>query len=186
MSDLEHLAKPILGVMILPKKAVTLTPDEQVVIVAWLWKMAVLHESMSQRKYFTKEERECLQIGDDPPAQNVAMWLGYFGGGLDANLRGGPARFTRRGGHRIPGFLMSMSLRRFSAQVLAFRPSTQRPVRASAQCDFSNAEVQIWPPTDRNVEWPPLLTMYQRSFDLWHKRWNAPRRKHPPAASVLV
>src|SRR5207249_4087328 len=69
MSDLEDDTKPILSPLIYPreKRDVRLTPDEQIILAAWLWKIAILHADLSPEKYFTRAEREVLWRGDIPP-----------------------------------------------------------------------------------------------------------------------
>lgn len=123
MSDLEDLSKPILSSMILPRerRRIELSPDEQVVLASWLWKIAILHESVSTEKYFNEDERQALRRGDSPPSENVLMWISKYVGPLIANLRGGPSTFSTPDGRKLDGVLVSMTIGLFAAQLLHAR-----------------------------------------------------------------
>src|SRR5262245_61112520 len=62
MSDLEDYVKPVLAPLIFPKRYTEhrLGPDEQMLLAAWLWKIAILHESVSDVSYFDETERHLL------------------------------------------------------------------------------------------------------------------------------
>jgi hypothetical protein len=105
---------------------VSLLVDEQVVVACWLWKLAIVHEYLSGAIYFNDEERQCLLLGNAPTPIGVHMWIAAHHGDLDANLKGGPCTFSSPDGQTANGFLMTMSLRRFAAQLLFCSPDARR------------------------------------------------------------
>jgi len=52
MSELERLVQPILTPMMIPKAVVSISPDEQVVLASWLWKLAIVAEYPTGAVYF--------------------------------------------------------------------------------------------------------------------------------------
>jgi hypothetical protein len=175
MSELEELARPILSRLIKPTAAVDLSPDDQVTIVAWLWKLAIVHEHITRVRYFTVTERRRLIRLADPPSVGVHVWIGYYSGNNAASLRGGLATFGASDGRTFDAYLLSMSLRRFAAQLLCFRPLPRVRVRAEIQYDFTGFERRIWPNPDEAVHWPPRSTFTEQLFDMWHRRWSTRR-----------
>lgn len=173
MSELEGLASPILSSMIKPSRDVDLSADQQVVIAAWLWKLAIEHEHIGGGGYFDEGERRCLMRGDAPPTGGVHMWLAAHSGSLLANLKGGPATFSAPDGRTTYGFLMSMSLRRFAGQVLCVREMPGVNVHTVARFNFEGAETLVWPEAERAVRWPPSAgPLTAELFSKWHQRWN--------------
>lgn len=174
MSKLENLAKPILSPMMVPQRPVQLDPDQQTVVAAWLWKLGIVHEHASGVKYFNTAERQCLPNWDDPPIGGVHMWIAAYSGPLIGNLRGGPATFSAPDGRTVEGFLMSMSLRRFAAQVLCVRQMPGTNVDVVNRYNFKGAESLIWPEPEKGVIWPaPAASLDAHLFDRWHLRWNS-------------
>ncbi len=171
MGDLEQLARPVLERLIKPRGDVRLSSDEQTVVAAWLWKLAIMHEHASRDRYFNRRERECLIDLNDPPENGVRAWVGAYVGDLAANLRGGPGIFSAPRGRVLKGFLMSMSLGQFAAQLLCVRMPSDLPVKAPGGYDLGSAEVQIWPAADVSASWPPAMRLTTSRFDQWHSRW---------------
>lgn len=182
MSDLEVLAKPILSKIIRPTGPVDLSPDEQLVIVCWLWKVAIAHEHVIGRNYFTADERTCLMREDAPPEIGVRVWLAGYAGDLSANVKGGTAAFSAEDGSVTEGYLLSVTIGRFAAQMLCLREIPGRSMSALANSDFSQAEVDIWPGSDERVCLPPPggSLADQAAFDQWHLRWH----RHGAGAST--
>ena len=177
MSDLETIATPALSRMILPTGPVTLNIDEQVVIASWLWKLAIVHEKPSGALYFNKAERMCLIDGDAPTPFGVHMWIAAYIGPLDANLRGGPCEFGSPHGHKLHGYLMTMSIRRFAAQLLCVRELPGVDVSTVSHYNFEGAEALIWPEQDGPVTWPPPVAGLDHDlFNKWYMRWNTPTK----------
>lgn len=76
LSRLENMAKPILSPMILGKSGYVSIPD-QVVIAAWITKMAMVWEYTDnyEPKYFTQAERENFRSTFRPATDNTWIWL---------------------------------------------------------------------------------------------------------------
>jgi hypothetical protein len=175
MSELENLAKPILSRMIVPRNVVNLCPDEQVIVAAWLWKLAIVAEYPTGAKYFSDDERRCVMKGDAPTPFGVHIWIAGYRGRLDANLNGGPCSFSSREGDKAQGYLMSMTLRRFAAQMLCVREIPGKNVDTVAHFYFHGAETLIWPEREDDVVWPPPAGFLDDAlYDKWHTRWNNP------------
>ena len=173
MSQLENLAKPILTRMIRPKGTVTLGSDEQVVVASWLWKLAIVHEYPSKVRYFTDDERQCLIRGDAPTPYGVHMWISAYSGSMVGNLRGGPSTFSAPDGRTVQGFLSSMTLRRFAAQILCVREMSDANISTVSRFNFTGAEVLLWPERDAALQWPPpVAALTDDLFYRWHLRWN--------------
>ena len=149
--------------------------DEQVVIASWLWKLAIVHEKPSGATYFDEAERKCLMKGDAPTPFGVHIWIAAYIGHLDANLRGGPCEFSSPDGHKLQGYLITMSIRRFAAQLLCVRELPGVHVSTVSHYNFEGAESLIWPEQDGPVAWPPPVAGLNHDlFNKWHMRWNTP------------
>jgi hypothetical protein len=174
MSDLETLAAPALTRLIRPRKPTSISFDEQVVIASWLWKLAIVHEKPSGAVYFNADERTRLMNGDAPPEGGVHMWVSCYDGRNDGAIRGGPANFTSPMGHSVAGFLMTVRIRRFAAQLLCVRELPGHDIDVVGQYDFTDAERLLWPEGHRVVSWPPQYRLDDSLFEKWHARWNTP------------
>jgi hypothetical protein len=174
MSDLENLARPFLSEMILPSSPapVRLSPDQQIVLASWLWKTAIVHEHASTVKYFNGAERRALRRGDSPPNNNVLMWISTYVGPLIANLKGGPAEFVTPDGRQLDGYLISLTIGLFAAQVLCTRKLGQTRTRPRARYNLAAAEAMIWPESPDIVWWPMTDRLDGDDFNRWHMRWN--------------
>jgi hypothetical protein len=174
MSRLENVARPILSPMILKLRSRRLTSDARVVIAAWLWKVAILHEDAAGGSYFNGAERTCLSNDEDPPTDGVHVWVGAYRGDLVGNLRGGPSTFTAPDGRTTPGYLMSMTLGRFAAQVLCVREIPNTNIETVSRYYFAPGELLLWPDdVDVDLDWPPEETLTHALFNQWHLRWNS-------------
>jgi hypothetical protein len=185
MSDLENLAKPILRRMMIPKGMVSVSPDEQVVLASWLWKLAIVTEYPTGAVYFNSE-RTCLMNGHAPTPFGVHMWIAAYAGKLDANLNGGPCTFSSPDGDKTEGYLMSMTLRRFAAQLLCVREIPGKNLNTESHFSFEGAEALICPERDGDVMWPPPAgTLDGPLFDKWHTRWNTQTAVAPAGSRLL-
>jgi hypothetical protein len=175
MSELENWAKPILSKMILPTAPVVLTPDEQMMIAAWLWKTAIVHEKPSGATYFNREERACLVNSEPPTSFGVHIWIAAANLTLGARLLGGPSRFEAPDGRSTDGYVMTLSIRRFAAQLLCVREMEGTNVSTVSHYNFKGTEALIWPEQNRDVGWPPVAAVLDDElFEKWHARWNTP------------
>jgi len=179
MSDLESDAKPILSRMILPTEPVLLSPDAQMIVAAWLWKLAIVFEHQSGATYFTVDERRLLIDGNPPPSGGVRIWIAGHRGAknpkdeprFNANIVGGPSTFSLPDGRSVPGFQMTFFVRRFAAQVLCVRPLPGTKMNFKFQYDFTTAEISIWPEESVHVAWPPAGGLLdEEQFEKWHTR----------------
>jgi hypothetical protein len=173
MSDLENAVRPFMVRVLLAEGTVTLSPDEQVVLVAWLWKTAILHERAGPHRYFSTEERQCLRRGDAPPSGGVLVWIGCYKGTRVAKISGGPSTFKAHRGEKYPAMQMTLRLGPFAAHVLALRPRDGVTAELASRYDFRTAEIQIWPERGDTVTWPPRQALEDETFQAWHDRWNA-------------
>src|SRR5262249_48304333 len=121
MSRLESLARPTLSAIIRRTGRRHLTGDDRVVLSAWLWKVAILHDNIGAGAYFTADERAALTSATDPPTDGVHIWLAAYSGDRIGNMRGGAATFTAPDGRSTSGYLMSLTIGRLAAQVLCVR-----------------------------------------------------------------
>jgi hypothetical protein len=173
MSDLEALARPVLEPMILGnRETVTLSEDQQVVLGAWLWKLAIVFERTQPARYFTAAERLAMSRMHDLPEYGVQIWIGACVRDEIAAVRGGPATFSTAQGDEMPGLLMTLHIRRWSAQVLATRSLPTINTSTRAREDFHEATVRIWPESGRTVTWPPQRILDDDGFQRLHGRWN--------------
>ena len=137
MSDLENLARPILSTLILPDRPVALSPDEQVIVASWLWKLAVV---------------------------------------MDATILGGISQLGAADGRTTQGYLMTLFIRRFCAQLLCVREVRGVNLSTVSHYQFKGAEALIWPEQDGDVPWPrPAAALDDALFQKWHTRWNTPK-----------
>jgi hypothetical protein len=89
--------------------------------------------------YFNADERERLLRGDAPPIGGVHIWMAASSGSLAANLKGGPATLSAPDGRSVEGFLMSMTLRRFAAQLLCVRELPGVNINTVSRYNFESA-----------------------------------------------
>ena len=70
---------------------------------------------------------------------------------------------------------MTMSIRRFAAQLLCVRELPGVDVSTVSHYNFEGAESLIWPEQDGSVAWPPPVASLDHDlFNKWHMRWNTP------------
>ena len=172
MREREDDVKDVLAPLVLGAGPVRLGLDEQAVLASWLWKLAAVFERTQPDRYFTTRELRGLTRNDDLPDE-VHIWLAARVGGDIAEVRGGLSLFENaRAGLRVPGMVMTLYVRRFAAQVLAFRSPRGLRTMPAAREDFTRAVVRIWPESARAKVWPPAVTLNDRSFERFHLRWN--------------
>ena len=80
---------------------------------------------------------------------------------------------------------MSMTLRRFAAQLLCVRERPGKDVNTISHSNFEDAESWIWPEHDDTVTLPaPAGALDDDLYDKWHTRWNNPKAVAPAVQAV--
>jgi hypothetical protein len=66
-----------------------------------------------------------------------------------------PSQFSAPDGRTTQGYLMTLAIRRFAAQLLCVREIPEVNMSTVSQYYFQGAEALIWPQQPSDVSWPP-------------------------------
>ena len=80
---------------------------------------------------------------------------------------------VERRSDKLYGYLITMRIRPFAAQLLCVRELSGVDVSTMSHYKFEGAETLIWPEQDGPVAWPPPVAVLDHElFNKWHMRWN--------------
>lgn len=183
MSALEQQVIPLL-LPLMQGTPTTLNAEAQKRIAIWLFKTALmydLHTERTQGTYFTAEECRALKVSQTIPA-DCMMFLGQYRGEQlemitrEVSFSPDPQKLpeSHRNMLEFEAYTASFAIKHLALQLFAFR----RPKHLINEildieiADWSPAEIQIWPITERFADWPPPRLMDDVIFDRFADRWN--------------
>lgn len=181
MSQLEVAAKPTLSRLIHGKRT-TLTPDDQLLIIRWFTKTAIMFDLVPEKKrepYFNQDECQALmQSLAFPP--NTNFFLAQYHGTRDATTTDAhlPLTVARRPYTDpssvvfVKGYTATFSIKHLVLQVFSLRHPKEypsEPVTLSVEA-CEGAVIDIWPMSG-TVDWPPPLTLDDDGFKFFADRW---------------
>jgi len=121
MSELEVIARPVI-LPLIEGTAKRITLSQQIKIIAWITKCAMIFDEMSGAHFF--EHQECVQFRKDliTPVDHTEVWLGYYSG---QHLGGYTHHGT--GSNNAPptpnkSYVQTMAFGRMVLQLIAIKP----------------------------------------------------------------
>jgi hypothetical protein len=173
LSDLENKYAKAVLVPLLRGERSELSPEQQVILTAWITKMAMVQEFVtSGRKFFSQSEREAFLQTLVPP-EGTLVWL--------ADVRSSHlstcsqhSLFLKSAPSDPLIFIFTVTIGRFSFQLFCRRKHNgarwkQRMLRNADR--WRNAILPIHPLNDRDVSWPPPQHVNDRSLKAFADRF---------------
>jgi len=144
--------------MITSGDATVLGMRRQVALATWATKTSMLFEYVSTDRppYYSDEQHRDLRRTLTPPPGVCRVWAGrYTGPSLACDHL---AFFFQSPKTQV--YLSTMFIGEYVTQVLAHRPgkiAVRNTHPASRRAAWRDSLLQIWPPTDVGIMWPPRL-----------------------------
>lgn len=163
MSTLESENIPIIGEMV-DDRPIDLNADQQKLVAAWSMKTATMGDSMKGRnapnRFYTRDECRDMRESRTIPSLTL-MWIGRTDGmhlwnmGTDFTLN------DLEGKHLATIIASTIVAGHFVTQVVAVHMNPEGKPLSGLPCklgDWADKLVQIWPPQQPVVHWPPPKT----------------------------
>jgi hypothetical protein len=153
LSELETVASPIIGPLLLGEPT-SLTTEEQRVVSFWSYKTVLLLQMIrakEDRPIPARRFREAFELGR-PPA-DVRIWLGLPHGN-NAMHEGSTEINLANDRHAVPGFFTAVAIGRLLILCAGRLRSGPEQLRIGHKTDPRIA-IDIWPASLRARYWPP-------------------------------
>jgi hypothetical protein len=170
MSDLEAENIPIIGEMV-DGKSIEMNEEQQKLVAAWSMKTAMMSDSMKGRnapnRFYTRDE--CRDMRVSRTIQRLTlMWIGRTDGMHLWNM-GTDFTINDDEGKRLATVIASTIVAGyFVIQIVAVHMNQEDKVLAAVPCKFggwADKLVQIWPPQQSIIHWPPPKTFTNGGTD---------------------
>jgi hypothetical protein len=179
MRRLESEAKPIL-VPLMTGTPLTLTPEQQLIIVRWFAKTVIIHEFLDKGPYyFQPDERKALESGLVVPSPTL-FFLGRYAGpkpvttyAIHIPLTAG-ANTDRA--TPVNAYAATFTIKQLALQVFSLRVPPQLPfnnIAINLPGNLGDMALQVWPVIDESLRWPPPFFLDNEGLELFKSRWLA-------------
>lgn len=153
--------------------SIPLSPDDQRAIAMWGCKTAMVIEGAKQdkNKFYTDQDLKNLRLIKAIPPDTL-VWLGRFAQSylLHAEARKLNVRRQVQTIQVTDGCSTTFVVKRLIVQMLSVHRAPgagMGRLRVEIQGgDWSRSLVQVWPPSDRDVNWPPQLAFGEHDESL--------------------
>ena len=179
MSGLETISRPVVGALV-QDLAIPLTPAQQQVAAVWAVKTSMVAEGLralaDDSSFYSQTEREEFRRSRMIPV-GTTVWIGRYSGTMYASLVcSDGVRHARK--EQLASTLSAGCL---AFQVLTVRLRQEHATAAGLRLPqrpgpWDDATLQIFPNSERRVNWPPRLSFDDGSgltMGHWNGRWDA-------------